>query len=175
MKKIFYSQTNHVINCHCLGRINLKEVSNIIFYGKYIPKKYSAMSIKYKNPKSTNILFSTGSITNMGSKTYFGSLLALLQLKKTLNLKIIDIKLTNVVVNIYDKDISKIHFTDFYNKNKGICQYDPMIFPAITLSLPNSKIKANIFKSGKIILTGCNNTKLIEKSLKFILNKLKNY
>lgn len=173
METVFYTQTNHVILAQTHGRRSLIDVFRELGYGKYRPKTYSALTQRFVNPKATAIIFSTGNITNMGCKSYFGALRVLLNLKRKLQLEFMNIKLTNIVVNFSVKAFGDINLTKFYELNRGYANFDPSIFPCVTYGIPNTKIKANIFHSGKVVVTGCRNRETIESSIHHVLEKIK--
>lgn len=169
----YYTQTNHVILAQTHGRRSLMDVHGTLGYGKYRPKTYSALTQRFVNPKATMILFSTGNVTSMGCKTFFGALRVMLDVKKKLNMTIINVKLTNIVVNFSFKHMGTIDMDKFYKMNDGESTYDPTIFPCLTYGIPNTKIKANIFHSGNVVLTGCKNRDCIEESVNIVLGKIK--
>lgn len=169
----FYKQTNHVILAQCHGRQPLASIFDELGYGKYRPKTYSALTQRFVDPKATMIIFSTGNITNMGCKTFFGALRVLLRVKRKMKLEFNNIKLTNIVINFSFKELGEIDLAKFYKENAGFSTYDPNIFPCLTYSIPNSKIKANIFESGNVVVTGCKSRERIQDSVNLVLNKIK--
>lgn len=178
MKKIMvldvkYIQTNHVFLAQTCSKKNLREVQSTLGFGRFKPRTYSAVTQRFSNPKATIILFSTGNTTSMGSTTKFGALRILLMLKNKLNLRYTYIKLTNVVTTIDISKHQKVDLKQIYNKNKSRASYDASIFPCVTLNVPKSNIKANVFASGKVVVTGCSNREVVEKTLKIILEMTK--
>lgn len=162
---VTYSQTNHVILVKSHGRQCLKNVFNTLKYGIYKPTTYSAITQRLVNPKATAIIFSTGNITNMGCKTYFGALRTVLHIKRSLGLEIINVKLTNIVINFSVSKFGIIDMDDLYEKTKGQSTYDPVIFPCITYGIQDTKIKANIFQTGKVVITGCKSKDTIHTAI----------
>lgn len=167
-----YKQTNHVILAQCHGRQSLVDVHNTLGYGQYRPKTYSALTQRFVNPKATMIIFSTGNITNMGCKTFFGAMRVLLKVKQRLKLDIINVKLTNIVINFSFKEYGEIDLELFYKTNRGFSTYDPGIFPCLTYGIPETKIKANIFHSGNVVISGCKNSECIKDSVNLVLCKI---
>ncbi len=171
--QVNYVQTNHVFLAQTCSKKNLRRVQSTLGFGRFKPRTYSAVTQRFSNPKATIILFSTGNTTSMGSTTKFGALRILLMLKNKLKLRYTHIKLTNVVTTI---DISKhqnVALPKIYNKNKTRASYDASIFPCVTLNVPNSNIKANVFASGKVVITGCSSKEVVEKTIKIILDMTK--
>jgi TATA-box binding protein (TBP) (component of TFIID and TFIIIB) len=163
-----YHKTNHVIIIKTHGRRCIKSAFDLLGYGEHTPKSFSALTLKHKNPSATIIMFSTGNITIMGPKTMWGAIYVLQKLKRKFDLKIIHIKLTNVVVKFSykngDMDIAKL-----YDWDKSNCECDMELFPSCTYMVPNSTVKANFFNSGKVVVTGCSTEAVVENVIKHLL------
>ena len=172
--QISYKQSNHVILAQTAGRRNLINIYNNLGYGKYRPKTYSALTQKFANPKSTVILFSTGNITSMGSSTYYGALLVLLKVKNQLNIDFLHVKLSNIVINFSVNQLGKLDLDKFFERNSEHSTYDLEVFPCLTYNIENTKIKANIFATGNVVLAGCYDHIKIKESIEFLLIKISN-
>jgi len=166
-KHMIYRRTNHVIIAQTRQRRDLLEMLAELGFGRYKPSTYAALTQKFVNPKCTNILFSTGNITNMGSRTYYGALYALFYLKRTLGLKYVNIRLTNIVVNFHAG--RRIDPMAFFERNRAHCTCDPGIFPCCTYNPPGTRLKANIFASGNVVLTGLRRTEDIEAAIRDVM------
>jgi TATA-box binding protein (TBP) (component of TFIID and TFIIIB) len=171
--RLFYLRTNHVILVRTRDSRCLYRVSEILKTGKYSPKTYSALTLHYSNPKTTVIMFSTGNITNMGSRSHNGSLYCLHVLKRKLKLEIVHVRLTNAVVTFSIAGYGKLSLSDLNCDNPGTTTYDPGLFPCCTLNIDNSTAKANIFDSGKVVLTGCQTSHQIETNIRFVVTTVK--
>jgi TATA-box binding protein (TBP) (component of TFIID and TFIIIB) len=171
--RLLYLRTNHVLlvrtrDSRCLYRVN-----EILRTGKYSPKTYSALTLHYSKPKTTVIMFSTGNITNMGSRSYYGALLVIHSLKRRLKLEIVHVRLTNAVVTFSISCYGKLSLGALNSDNPGTTTYDPGLFPCCTLNIENSTAKANIFESGKVVLAGCRTAEQIETNIRFVVSKVK--
>lgn len=156
-----YTKTNHVIIVKTHGRRSIKSAFETLGYGDHNPCRFSALTLKHRSPSATIIMFSTGNITIMGPKTFWGALFVLQKLKEKFNLKILHIKLTNVVAT-FEYSVGDMKITDLYDWDKSNCQCSMALFPSCTYMVPNSTVKANFFNSGKVVVTGCNNEKVLE-------------
>lgn len=174
-EELEYEKINHVIIVKTYGRHCIRSVYEKLGYGEHTPNKFSALTLKHKNPSATIILFSTGNITIMGPKSIWGAIYVLQVLKEKLNLKIIHIKLTNLVVKFMHKPTGSKFISDFYNWDKSNCEYDMELFPSCTYMVPNLTIKANFFNSGKTVVTGCNNEKTTHLILRHLVHVIKNF
>ncbi len=172
-KEIIYKQSNHVILAQTYGRRDLVEIHDKLGMGKYRPKTYSALTQKFTNPKATSIIFSTGNITSMGCSSYYGAMYVLLKLKRELGLKFINIKLSNIVVGFSIKHLGNLDLKLFYEKNQHFCTFDVEVFPCLTFNIPNTKIKANLFATGNVVLAGCRSHDQIKDSINKVVEKVK--
>lgn len=172
-----YSKTNHVISVRMKGRKSLFDIFKILKSGEYKPKKFSALTFKVTNPKSTLIFFSTGNLTVMGSSSYYGTLYVLQYIKEKLGLEFVNIKLTNIVAKLSIQHIFKkqLNVQRFFLKNSDKSISNMIIFPCCSYNIPNTKIKINIFKTGSLVVTGCSSDKILEGAILHILTELSNF
>lgn len=87
----------------------------------------------------------------MGCKCFYDSLYVLFKLKKKLGLEYVNIRLSNVVVTFSISSLGSLDLNNFFANNQSQSTYDVEIFPCLTFNLPNSKVKANIFNTGKYV------------------------
>jgi TATA-box binding protein (TBP) (component of TFIID and TFIIIB) len=150
-------------------------------YGEHAPNKFSALTLKHKNPSATIIMFSTGNITIMGPKTRWGAMYVLATLKRKFDLKIINVNVTNIVVKftqlVGNNTRTNMDITALYNWNQKDCDCDIDYFQSCTYMVPGTKIKANFFNSKKVIVTGCKSEEMIGgviKHLAYVMHKFYN-
>lgn len=172
-----YSRINHVISARTDGRKSLIEIFKVLKSGIYNPKNFSALTYKVVNPKSTIIFFSTGNITVMGSSSYYGALYVLSFIKKKLNLKFINVRLTNIVTKLSIKGLfqQQLDIQKFFQKHSDRSISNMIIFPCCSYKIPNTKIKVNIFKTKKLVIAGCKNKDVVEESIQYILNEIQEF
>lgn len=172
-----YFRTNHVISVRTKGRKSLFEIFDVLKTGEYRPKKFSALTFKVSNPKSTLVFFSTGNLTIMGSYSYYGALYVLQYIKEKLGLEFINVKLTNIVAkldinSIFDKPL---HVQRFFLKNSDKSISNMFIFPCCSYQIPNSHIKVNIFKTGSLVIMGSKSKEILENSINYILTEIQKF
>ncbi len=165
---IEYHKTNHVIIIKTHGRRCIQSAFEVLGYGEHTPKSFSALTLKHKNPSATIIMFSTGNITIMGPKTMWGAIYVLQKLKRKVDLKIIHIKLTNVVVKFSYKN-GEMDIAKLYDWDKSNCECDMELFPSCTYMVPHSSVKANFFNSGKVVVTGCSTEAVVENVIRHLV------
>lgn len=167
---VSYKKINHVISVKTHGGIDLSEAFKIMRYGTLSPSTFSALTMSHKNPSATVIIFSTGNMTIMGCESFYAALYVLNFMKKKLDLRILSVKLTNIVAKFSTNEYAKADVQKIYqnNQSNSACNID--IFPSCSYTIPNTKIKGNFFNSGKVIIAGCTSDDELEKSLKKLVD-----
>ena len=119
--------------------------------------KFSGAVARFQDPKSTCLLFSNGKIVCVGSKSTK-------EVKKTID-KLCKLILTPLVhesmINIQNVCGSfdygqKMNLLDLY-ENLRQCQqvsFEPELFPGIKIEIGINNMIANVFRSGKVVITG---------------------
>lgn len=170
--EIEYTQTNHVIISQINERQCLSDTLNALGFGNYRPKTYSALTQKFSNPKSSAIIFSTGVITSMGCPSFYEALYVLLKIKRELGVNFVNIRLSNIVVTFSIKSLGVLNLEKFQSVNQSSSTLNMEIFPCLTFIIPDTNIKANIFATGKVVLTGCGNHSQISNAITITVNKV---
>jgi len=168
-----YNIENNVIIIKTHGMINLADTYKKMGYGTYCPTKFSALTLNHVNPSAAVIIFSTGNITIMGAKSYWGAMYIVQYIKRKLGLVFIDVKLSNVVIVFYLKNV--ININNLYEWDRSKCACNVIIFPSCRYSIPNTNIKANFFTSGKIVVTGCPDVSVASNTIHYLLDVIKKY
>ena len=150
-------------NFGCL--LNLREIALQAKNAEYNPKRFSAVIMKIKEPKTTALIFSTGKIVCLGAKTEEDSKKACKKfgkIIKSLGYPAIfkEFKIENIVGSVdvkFNISLMKLNFYIAKNFNSQIRRYIayvPEVFPGLIYRLIEPKIVLLIFNSGKIVLTG---------------------
>ena len=179
IKSLSYEKTNHVIIIKTHGRRSIQKTFRLLGYGLHTPNKFSALTLKHVNPRATAIVFSTGNITIMGCDSWWAALYVLQVLKEKLALEIIDIKMTNVVFkfnrttgidHVEDTDVQEL-----YKWDKSRCECDMDLFPACVYQVPSTRIKANFFDKGMVVVIGCSNDDKLRQVLAHLVEVIQRF
>jgi transcription initiation factor TFIID TATA-box-binding protein len=121
------------------------------------PRKFSAVTMKMKVPKATALIFASGKIVCIGTKSVVDNSEAILTVSNILKLigypvKATDVKIRNVVgsANIN----CEIDLINLNNSHRKLCLYEQELFPGLKFKLPSNNACALIFTTGKIVVTG---------------------
>ena len=167
--------------------LNLREIALQAKNSEYNPKRFSAVIMKIKEPKTTALIFSSGRIVCLGAKTEedskkacktFGKIIKRLGFPATFS----EFKIQNVVgAQALNFDISlmklNIYLGKYINSKKEKCvHYEPEVFPGLIYRMIEPNIVLLIFKYRNIVLTGGKNRNDIYNGFKKIypiVNKFK--
>ena len=157
-----------VANLNC--ELNLKEVAIQIRNAEYNPKRFSAVIIRQKEPKTTALIFSNGKIVCLGAKSVEDSKKGCRKFAKVIKNLNYSVQFTNFkIVNIVGSADVKfpINLSNLFNKlyfkfkkNKNLSEekiekflmYEPEVFPGLFLHI--EKVVLLIFHSGKLSIVG---------------------
>ena len=164
-------------NFGCL--LNLREIALQAKNAEYNPKRFSAVIMKIKEPKTTALIFSTGKIVCLGAKTEEDSKKACKKfgkIIKSLGYQAIfkDFNIENIVGSVdvkFNISLMKLYYyiaKNFNSKIRRYIVYEPEVFPGLIYRMIEPKIVLLVFNSGKIVLTGGKNRNEIYNGFKKI-------
>ena len=149
----------NVVATSSLGRsINLKKTIKHFDDVKYVPDKFPGAIIKTKSPRSTILLFKSGSIVCTGTKSEDKARLAIKAFAETINRldtktknELSDIKIENIVSSCNLRN--KVHLEQAA-RSLPRSLYEPEQFSGIIHRMHYPKTVVLLFASGKLVCTG---------------------
>ena len=176
-------------NLKCI--LDLREIALKAKNAEYNPRRFAAVIMRIKQPKTTALIFSSGKMVCTGAKSEDESRKAARKFAKIIKslgfqVEFKEFKVQNIVGSC---DIKfKIHLTklntalgglnDKAKNQKGrkfICHYEPEAFPGLIYHMTQPEIVLLIFVSGKIVLTGAKQKNEIYEAFDKIYPLLKKY
>lgn len=164
---------NVVVSAKLDHEIDIKKVARRFQQVVYEPESFSGLIYRRINPTSTIVMFSSGRITSIGTKTEEAGRQCLhtttFELEKLMRKKIgiNKIKTVNVVaIGDFGQNVDLLKFAEFPK-----VQYIPEQFPGAIINLPVGKCL--VFSTGKIISVGCKNEKDAKTNIQEIYYLLK--
>jgi len=143
------------VNLGC--RLDLKQIALHARNAEYNPKRFAAVIMRIRDPKTTALIFASGKMVCTGAKSEDASRLAARKYARIIQklgfpAKFVDFKVQNIVGSCDVKFPLKLErlATDHSN----YCSYEPELFPGLIYRMVQPKIVLLIFVSGKIVLTG---------------------
>ena len=166
--------------------LKLRQIALQARNAEYNPKRFAAVIMRIKEPKTTALIFSSGKIVCTGAKSEEDSKKASRKYAKIIKslgfpVEFKEFKVQNIVGSCDVKfhiSLSKLHMklgkitinsNSMNNKNrKYICHYEPEIFPGLIYHMLEPEIVLLIFVSGKIVLTGAKERRQIYEAFEKI-------
>ncbi|XP_065046332.1 TATA-box-binding protein-like isoform X2 [Musa acuminata AAA Group] len=112
------------VNMDC--KLDLKTIALLARNSEYNPKRFAAIIMRIREPKTTALMFASGQMVCTGAKSEQQSKLA---------------------ARKFARIVQKLGFPAKF-------KYEPEIFPGLIYRMRQSRMVLLIFASGKIILTG---------------------
>ncbi|KAL9064139.1 MAG: hypothetical protein Q9161_009077 [Pseudevernia consocians] len=143
------------VNLDC--RLDLKTIALHARNAEYNPKRFAAVIMRIREPKTTALIFASGKMVVTGAKSEDDSRLASRKYARIIqklgfNAKFTDFKIQNIVGSC---DIKfPIRLEGLASRHHHFSSYEPELFPGLIYRMIKPKIVLLIFVSGKIVLTG---------------------
>ena len=149
----------NVVSTTNLGTpLNLKEIAMQARNTEYNPKRFAAVVMRIREPRTTALLFASGKMVCTGSKSEDCAKLATKKFIKILQKMQYPVRDRN---NFCVQNIVGSVDTGFSVRVEGIafehanfCTYEPEIFPGLIYRMMRPHVVLLIFVSGKVVLTG---------------------
>lgn len=148
------------------------------FILEYNPKRFQAVIMRIRDPKTTALIFHSGKMIVTGAKTEEDSKLA--SKKYTIIIQKVGIPATYNRYTI--QNMTATCDVDFPIRLEGLIMnhaanatYEPELFPGLIYRVPDSKTVILIFVSGKLVLTGAKSVGSLTTALENIFPILEEF
>ncbi|KAH9269858.1 TATA-box-binding protein [Batrachochytrium salamandrivorans] len=143
------------VNLDC--RLDLKTIALHARNAEYNPKRFAAVIMRIREPKTTALIFASGKMVVTGAKSEDNSKLASRKYARIIQklgfqAKFTDFKIQNIVGSCDVK--FPIRLEGLAYAHGHFSSYEPELFPGLIYRMVKPKIVLLIFVSGKIVLTG---------------------
>ena len=157
-------------NLKCI--LDLREIALKAKNAEYNPRRFAAVIMRIKEPKTTALIFSSGKIVCTGARTEEESrqasrIYAKVILKLGFRVRFTEFTVQNIVASCDVK--FPIRLEGLANTYLKFCSYEPEMFPGLIFHMQDPKIVLLIFVSGKIVLTGAKKREDIYKAYQKII------
>ena len=152
--------------------LDLKEIALRARNAEYNPKRFSAVIMRIKEPKTTALIFSSGKMVCTGAKSEEESrtaarIYAKIILKIGFPVKFMDFKVQNIVASADVK--FPVRLENLASNYLSLSSFEPELFPGLIFRMAEPKIVLLIFVSGKLVLTGAKTREEINEGFKNII------
>ncbi|KAL2966586.1 hypothetical protein AAZX31_16G125800 [Glycine max] len=143
------------VNLDC--KLDLKTIALQARNAEYNPKRFAAVIMRIRDPKTTALIFASGKMVCTGAKSEQQSKLAARKYARIIQklgfpAKFKDFKIQNIVGSCDVK--FPIRLEGLAYSHGAFSSYEPELFPGLIYRMKQPKIVLLIFVSGKIVLTG---------------------
>merc|ERR1719513_339855 len=157
----------NVVSTFNLGcKLDLKKIATQARNAEYNPKRFSAVIMRIRNPKSTALIFSSGKVNVTGARSEQQSLVAARKYARIIQrlgfaVEFKDFTIQNVVSSVDVKFSIRLEGLAFSHANNA--SYEPEIFPGLIYRMRDPvKMTLLVFVSGKVVITGGKTTSQIK-------------
>ncbi|KAG6537606.1 hypothetical protein ZIOFF_002701 [Zingiber officinale] len=143
------------VNLDC--KLDLKAIALQARNAEYNPKRFAAVIMRIREPKTTALIFASGKMVCTGAKSEHQSKLAARKFARIIQklgfpAKFKDFKVQNIVGSCDVKFPIRLEGLSY--SHGAFCSYEPELFPGLIYRMKQPKIVLLIFVSGKIVITG---------------------
>ncbi|XP_013422212.1 TATA-box-binding protein [Lingula anatina] len=143
------------VNLGC--KLDLKKIALHARNAEYNPKRFAAVIMRIRDPRTTALIFSSGKMVCTGAKSEEQAKLAARKYARIVQklgfpAKFMDFKIQNMVGSCDVK--FPIRLEGLVLTHGQFSSYEPELFPGLIYRMVKPRIVLLIFVSGKVVLTG---------------------
>uniref|UniRef100_H3G670 TATA-box-binding protein n=1 Tax=Phytophthora ramorum TaxID=164328 RepID=H3G670_PHYRM len=148
--------------------LDLKTIALHARNAEYNPKRFSAVIMRLRDPKTTALIFGSGKIVITGGTSEDSCRLAARKFTRVIQklnfpAKFTEFKVRNVMGTC---DIRfPIRLEGLLNDHARFSSYEPELFPGLIYKLVEPKLTLLIFVSGKIVLCGARDSNHLHQAI----------
>ncbi|CAI9174372.1 unnamed protein product [Rangifer tarandus platyrhynchus] len=164
------------VNLGC--KLDLKSIALLARNAEYNPKRFAALIMRIREPRTTALFFSSGKMVCTGGKSEEQSRLAARKFARIIQklgfpAKFLDFKIQNMVGSCDVK--FSIRLEALVLSHRQFASYEPELFPGLVYRMIKPSIVLLIFVSGKVVLTGAKVRREINEAFNNIYSILKGF
>jgi len=152
-------QLQNVVSTVTLGcKLDLKTIAMKARNAEYNPKRFSAVIMRIREPKTTALIFNSGKVVCTGARSEAESRLAARKYARIVQklgfeeTRFQDFRIQNIVASADVRFPIRLEGLAF--EHEDYSSYEPELFPGLIYRMVQPKVVLLIFVSGKIVLTG---------------------
>ncbi|XP_052505336.1 TATA-box-binding protein-like [Budorcas taxicolor] len=164
------------VNLGC--KLDLKSIALHARNAEYNPKRFAAVIMRIREPRTTALLFSSGKMVCTGGKSEEQARLASRKYARIIQklgfpAKFLDFKIQNMVGSCDVK--FPIRLEALVLSHQQFASYEPELFPGLVYRMIKPRLVLLIFVSGKVVLTGAKVRSEIYEAFNNIYSILKGF
>jgi len=172
-------QLQNIVSTVNMGvKLDLKKIALHARNAEFNPKRFAAVIMRIREPRTTALIFSSGKMVCTGAKSEEDSRLAARKYARIVQklgfpTKFKDFKIQNMVGSCDVK--FPIRLEGLVLTHSQFSSYEPELFPGLIYRMVKPRIVLLIFVSGKVVLTGAKVRQEIYEAFDNIYPILKNF
>ncbi|OXA59262.1 TATA-box-binding protein [Folsomia candida] len=172
-------QLQNIVSTVNLGcKLDLKKIALHARNAEYNPKRFAAVIMRIREPRTTALIFSSGKMVCTGAKSEEDSRLAARKYARIVqklgfHAKFLEFKIQNMVGSCDVK--FPIRLEGLVLTHSQFSSYEPELFPGLIYRMVKPRIVLLIFVSGKVVLTGAKVRQEIYEAFENIYPILKSF
>uniref|UniRef100_A0A8D0GEE5 TATA-box binding protein like 2 n=1 Tax=Sphenodon punctatus TaxID=8508 RepID=A0A8D0GEE5_SPHPU len=164
------------VNLAC--KLDLKSIALHARNAEYNPKRFAAVIMRIREPRTTALIFSSGKMVCTGAKSEEQSRIAARKYARVVQklgfpAKFLEFKIQNMVGSCDVK--FPIRLEGLVLTHQQFSSYEPELFPGLIYRMVKPRIVLLIFVSGKVVLTGAKDRSEIYEAFENIYPILKGF
>ncbi|XP_045679533.1 TATA box-binding protein-like 2 [Phyllostomus hastatus] len=169
---------NIVSTANLACKLDLKKIALQAKNAEYNPKRFAAVIMRIREPRTTALIFSSGKMVCTGAKSEEQSRLAARKYARVVQklgfpARFLDFKIQNMVGSC---DVRfPIRLEGLVLTHQQFSSYEPELFPGLIYRMVKPRIVLLIFVSGKVVLTGAKERSEIYEAFENIYPILKGF
>jgi transcription initiation factor TFIID TATA-box-binding protein len=156
--------------------LDLKTIALHARNAEYNPKRFAAVIMRIREPKTTALIFASGKMVCTGAKSEDESKLAARKYARIIQklgfeVSFTDFKVQNIVASA---DVGfPVRLEGLAQQHSKYSSYEPELFPGLIYRMLKPKVVLLIFVSGKIVLTGAKTRDNVYEAFELIYSVLR--
>ena len=169
---------NIVATVNLCCKLDLRKIAQGARNAEYNPKRFAAVIMRIREPRTTALVFSSGKLVITGARSEDGAKLAARKYARVIQklsfpAKFAEFKIQNMVGSCDVK--FPIRLEGLMLMHGQFCSYEPELFPGLIYRMVKPRIVLLIFVSGKVVITGAKTREEIYQGFNNIYPILKSF
>ncbi len=164
------------VNMSC--RLELDKIAQQVRNAEYNPKRFQAVIMRIREPRTTALIFSSGKMIVTGARSEEDAMnagkkyTAIIQ-KVGFAVMFAEFKVQNITASCDCGFPIRIEALCYANAQHST--YEPELFPGLVYRMPDPKVVLLIFVSGKVVLTGARSIEALTLAFSKMYGKLSEF
>lgn len=172
---------NVVASCDLSCHLELTHLAQHIRNAEYAPKRFSAVVVRLREPRTTALIFASGKMVITGAKSEDDARLAArknarIVQKQSYTISFKNFKIQNIVGSgALGAAKEGIKLDDLARDHRQFASHEPERFPGLVYHMYDPKAVLLIFYGGKIAITGAKTRENVYRAFEKILPVVRQY